>query len=107
MSDAGRYQEAVARAEAAKQSLMSSAQTAKARITPARLKQDATAKVVDVAMDGMAYAAATARQRPAMAGAAGAALLLFLARRPLAALFDRLGVQNDDTNPDHSETDDG
>ncbi|RJG56656.1 hypothetical protein D0Z70_04715 [Sphingobium terrigena] len=107
MSGAGRYQEAVARAEAAKQSLISSAQTAKARITPARLKQDATAKVVDVAMDGMAYAAATARQRPAMVGAAGAAILLFLARRPLAALFGRLGVQNDETNPDHSETDDG
>lgn len=107
MSGVVRYREAVARAEAAKHSLMSSAQAAKARITPARLKQDATTKVVEAAMDGMAYAAATARQRPAMTGAAGAAILLFLARRPLAALFRRLYVGHDDINPDHSETDDG
>lgn len=107
MSGALQYREAVARAEAAKQSLISSAQAARARITPARLKQDATTKVVDAAMDGMAYAAATARQRPAMVGAAGAAILLFLVRRPLAALFGRLYVGHTDTNPDHSETENG
>jgi len=55
----------------------------------------------------VAQAAAKAHQRPIAVGAAATAFGLFLARRPLAALFQRLYVRFKDTQTDNSENDDG
>ena len=101
------YREACARADAARARLIASAGEAKARSAPARLKQDAMAAATGAVLDGMARGAAQARQHPVALGAAAGAFLLYLARRPLAALFGRLYVRVASTPPEISETDDG
>ena len=87
------YQAAVARAEHAKAQFRQSAQDAKARIAPARLKQDVKDKISGAAKRSVARVGDKARKNPVAVGAAGTALLLFLARRPLTALFRRIYVR--------------
>lgn len=101
------YRAACARTRDARERLLTSVQAARNRVAPARLRQDAAAGVVGAAMDGAAYAAAKARQRPIATGGAIAALLLYLARRPLAALFGRLYVRIRPPQTEVSETDNG
>lgn len=101
------YREACVAADAARARLVDSAIAAKDRVTPARLKQDAVARVVDGVKDGAAHVVASAQQRPVAFGAALAGFAIYLARRPLAALFGRLYVHIRNTPPDNSETDDG
>ncbi|WP_298396042.1 hypothetical protein [Sphingobium sp.] len=107
MSKEAAYRAACVRADDTRAQLAVSAQAAKARIAPARLKQDAVTKVKASALDGVAYAAAKAQQRPVAIGAAAAAFGLFLARRPLAALFGRLYVRFRKQDTDLPEIDDG
>ena len=102
-----RYREACDRADAARDRFRLTSEQAKARVAPARLKQDVKDKVNDAVLNGVAQAAAKAHQRPVAVGAAAAAFGLFLARRPLAALFRRLYVRFQDTQTDNSENDDG
>lgn len=101
------YRAAAARAALARTQLRTSAEDAKARIAPARLKQDVIDKASGVVLDGIAIGAAKAQHRPVATGAAAGAFVLFLFRRPLAALFGRLYVRISNPNPDNSETDDG
>ncbi|MBH1992709.1 MAG: hypothetical protein I8H86_07460 [Sphingomonadaceae bacterium] len=101
------YREACARADAARNQLLASATIAKDRVTPARLKQDAVDKAWGAIKDSAANAVNAAQQRPVAIGAALAGFALYLARRPLAALFGRLYVRISNTPPDLSETDDG
>lgn len=102
-----RFQEACLRADAARAQMLDSATAARARVAPARLKQDVMDKAGDAVKNGLAQAAVQAQQRPFALGAAVAAFGLFLARRPLAALFTRLYVRISDTPPENSETDNG
>lgn len=102
-----RYRAACERAYAAKGRLTLTAEDAKARITPAQLKQDAKDKVSGAIRGSIAQVAANVQQRPVAIGAAAAAFGLFLFRRPLAALFGRLYVRFRNTDADISENDDG
>ncbi len=102
-----RYREACARADMARGRFRLTAQEAKARVAPTRLKQDVKDKASNAVLNGVATAAAKAQQRPVAVGAAAAAFGLFLARRPLAALFRRLYVRFQDTQSDNLENDDG
>lgn len=102
-----RYRAACDRADAAKGRLHLTAEETKARITPARLKQDAKDKASATVRDGIAQVAAKAQQRPVAIGAAATAFGLFLFRRPLAALFGRLYVRFKNSGTDISENDDG
>jgi hypothetical protein len=102
-----RYRQACERADAARGRLSLTAAEAKARVAPARLKQDVKDKASNAVLNGVANAAAQAQQRPVAIAAAATAFGLFLARRPLAALFRRLYVRFQDTQADNSETDDG
>ncbi|KXU32934.1 hypothetical protein A0J57_06920 [Sphingobium sp. 22B] len=101
------YRDAVARADARKAALISSALAARARLTPARLKRDAKDKATETLMDGAAYAAAKVQQRPAATAAATGALALYLLRRPLGALFRQIYVRISNRTEEISETDDG
>ena len=106
------YRAAIAHADAQRARLKESAQAAKARVAPARLKQDAKDKVSATALDGVAYVGAKVQQRPIAVAAAAGGLGLFLARRPIGALLCRLYVRFrdrdiDPQNIDNSETDDG
>lgn len=101
------YRDAVARADVRRTAFMSSALAAKARITPARLKQDAKGKATETLLDGTAYAAAKVRQRPAATAAAIGALALYLLRRPLGTLFQRIYVRIRNRTEETPETDDG
>lgn len=107
MSRENAYRESCVRVDAARAQLMASADAAKARVAPARLKQDVKDKISNAALDGVARVAVQVQQRPVAFGAATGAFVLFLARRPLAALFRRLYVRFTDPTPDISETDDG
>ncbi|HAF42691.1 MAG TPA: hypothetical protein DCG90_13150 [Sphingobium sp.] len=107
MTPEAAYRAASARAEEQRARLAQSAQAAATRIAPARLKRDAVSKLTSTALDGAAYAAAKVQQRPVAIGAAAAAFGLFLARRPLAALFGRLYVRFRNKDTDLSENDDG
>lgn len=99
MSREAAYREAIQQAEEKKAQFLLSAGAAKARVAPARLKQDAKDKVVSVAMDG----AAKVGQHPVAAGAGLTAFLLYLARRPLAALFRRLHIRFKNRNPENED----
>ncbi|WP_242123029.1 hypothetical protein [Sphingobium sp. Sx8-8] len=107
MSQEEAYRAASTRADERKAAFLNSAQAAKARIAPARLKQDAKDKATETLLDGAAYAAAKVQQRPTATAAATAALGLYLFRRPLGALFRRLYVRINNRKEDTSETDDG
>ncbi|QGP80883.1 hypothetical protein [Sphingobium sp. CAP-1] len=107
MSRETAYRQAITRADAARAQFLASAQAARVRIAPARLKQDAKDGISAAALNGVAQVAAQVRQRPVAIGAAAGAFLLFLARRPLAALFGRLYVRFTHKDSEISETDDG
>ncbi|NWK98147.1 hypothetical protein DM806_21275 [Sphingobium lactosutens] len=101
------FREASVRADAARAQLLATAEDAKARVAPARLKQDVKDGIGGAAKDGIALVAAKVQQRPVAIGAAAGAFGLFLARRPLAALFRRLYVRFRNQDSENSETDDG
>ncbi|MEQ6333085.1 hypothetical protein [Sphingobium sp. MK2] len=101
------YREACIRADQARAQLQASASEAKARIAPARLAQDAKTKATGAILDVVAKGAAKAQQRPIAVGAAATAFTLFLARRPLAALFRRLYVRLRSTPTQLPENDHG
>ena len=102
-----RYRQAEARAEQKKAQFLSSASAAKARISPARLKQDIKQKAVDSFSNGRDYVSAKVQERPVAAGAAAAALMIYLFRRPLSALFRRTYVRITNRHPERAETDNG
>ncbi|MEC3949818.1 hypothetical protein [Sphingobium sp. HWE2-09] len=102
-----RYREACERADAARGRFQLTSEQAKARVSPARLKQDVKVKASGIVKNGAARLGSKVQQRPVAVGAAATALGLFLARRPLTALFRRLYVRFQDTQTDNSENDDG
>lgn len=93
MSDNASYREACAKAQIAKERLSKSAQEAKIRIAPARLKQDAVAKVKGAASRTVAGTKMKVREKPFAFAAAGGALVILLARRPALALLRRSYVR--------------
>ncbi|BAV64156.1 hypothetical protein [Sphingobium cloacae] len=99
MSHETAYRAAVEQAEEKKARFFLSAQAAKARVAPARLKQDAKDQLTSFAMDGVVKV----RQHPVAAGAGLAAFTLYLARRPLAALFRRLHVRLRNRNTENED----
>ncbi|WP_340264143.1 hypothetical protein [Sphingobium mellinum] len=101
------YAQAVVDAERKKAAFRSSVAAAKARIAPARLKQDIKQKATAGLKNGGAQLAASVNERPIAYGAAGAALLLYLFRRPVSALFRRAYVRIRNRTPEISENDDG
>lgn len=107
MTPAERYRAASAYAQERRAILVDSAKAARDRIRPARLRQDAVDKVTGTALDGVAYVAAKGASRPVAFGAAAGALGLYLARRPLAALFRRLYVRITNRDTAVSEIEDG
>ncbi len=102
-----RYREACERADAARGRFQLTREEAKARVSPARLKQDVKDKASGAVKNGVVRLVAKVEQRPVAVGAAAAAFGLFLVRRPLTALFRRLYVRFQDTQLDNSENDDG
>lgn len=101
------YRAAVVKANLAKTQFRQSVQDAKARVAPARLKQDAKNKITGAAKNGVARVGEKARKNPVAMGAAGTAILLFLARRPVTALFRRLYVRLTNARSHELETDNG
>ncbi|WP_150292248.1 hypothetical protein [Sphingobium estronivorans] len=101
------YHTAKLRAEDRKAAFLSAVQTSKARVTPARLKQDAKDKISETVLDGAAYAAAKVRQRPAATAAAVSALAIYAMRRPIGALFRRLYVRISNRTEEISEIEHG
>lgn len=101
------YRAAIARAEIAKAQFRQSAQDAKARVAPARLRQDVKDKISGAAKRSVARVGEKARKNPVAVGAAGTALVLFLARRPLTALFRRIYVRLTNTHSHELENDNG
>lgn len=106
MNREARYRDATVEANQKRAAFLSSMQAARQRLTPARLKQDVKDKVTGAMLDATAHAAAKVQQRPIASAAAAGAFLLFLARRPLGALFGRIyvGLKN---RRENSETEDG
>lgn len=102
-----RYRAACERADIAKSRLDLTAADAKARVSPARLRQDVKDRARDAVSNSVAQVAAKAQQHPVAIGAAATAFGLFLFRRPLTALFGRLYVRFRDRHIDNSETDNG
>ncbi|WP_375195517.1 hypothetical protein [Sphingobium sp.] len=107
MSREEAFRAASTRAEERKSAFLSSAQAAKARVAPTRLKQDIRGKATETLLDGTAYAAAKIQQRPTATAAAVAALGIYLMRRPLGALFRRMYVRISNRTEETSETHDG
>ncbi|WP_022682681.1 hypothetical protein [Sphingobium bisphenolivorans] len=107
MSQEELYRQASVRADERKAAFLSAAQVAKARVAPARLKQDVRAKVSGTVQNGAASAVAKVQERPFAAAAAGGALGIYLFRRPLWALLHRLYVRARNSTPETSEKDDG
>lgn len=107
MNGAERYRQAVVRAEQKKVEFLSSASAAKARIAPGRLKQDIKDKAANGVANGRAYVVAKVKQEPVAVGATAAALLIYLFRSPISALFKRTYVRITNRNPERAETDDG
>jgi hypothetical protein len=107
MNATERYRQAEAQAEQKKAQFLSSASTAKERIAPARLKEDLKQKAADSLSNGRVYVTEKVQERPVAAGAAAAALVLYLFRRPLSALFRRTYVQITNRHPKRAETDNG
>lgn len=101
------YRAAVARAAVAKAQFRQSAQDARARVAPARLKQDVKDKIGGAAKRSVARVGEKAQKNPVAVGAAGTALVLFLARRPLTALFRRIYVRLTNARPHELENDNG
>jgi hypothetical protein len=89
MSAADRYRAAIVDAQEKKARFLDSAAAAKARVSPARLKQDVKTAIGNKASN----AVAGVRQRPWAFGAAGAALVLYMARRPIGSLLRKLYVR--------------
>lgn len=107
MSPEERYALASRRAEQQKAAFFSSAAAAKARVAPARLKQDVKDKALNRLMVTSDNVTTAAKERPFAVGAAASAFALYLFRRPLSALFRRMYVRITNRNPEESETDDG
>ena len=107
MNGAERYRQAVDRAEQKKVEFFSSAAAAKARIAPGRLKQDIKDKAANGISNSRAYITAKVKQEPVAVGATATALLIYLFRKPISALFKRTYVRITNRNPDRAETDDG
>ena len=107
MSLEERYAQATAEAAHKKAAFLCSTAAVKARVSPARLKQDAKQKVAVGMSNGSAYVAAKVQERPVAAGAAASALLLYMFRRPLWALFRRTYVRITNHTPETAEADNG
>ncbi len=101
-----RYRAATAEAERRKAAFLSRISATKARLSPARIKQDAKDKLGTKLHGVRDHAAATATEHPVALGAAAGAFVLYLFRRPLSALFQRTYVRLTNSTPDQSEKDD-
>ncbi|WP_030540516.1 hypothetical protein [Sphingobium sp. DC-2] len=102
-----RYRLATVEAERKKAAFLSSAAEAKARVSPARIKQDVKQKAGESLHNASAQAMAKANEHPVATAAGAGAFVLYLFRRPLAALFRRTYVRLSNRTPDQSEKDDG
>ena len=104
MSARDDYRSATARAAEQRRLFMVSASATKSRIMPGRLAQDMRSAIKTKVGNAAANATDHVRDRPLAFGAAGAALVLYLARRPIGSLLRRLYVR---MRTGQWETDDG
>lgn len=107
MNGTEQYRQATAAAQERKAQFLSSVSAAKARVKPGRLKQDFKEKAANGIHNGRAYVTDKVKQQPVAVGATAAALLIYLFRRPISALFKRTYVRITDRNPERAETNDG
>lgn len=101
------YRQASSEAERAKAAFLSSAEMTKSRVAPARLLQDARQKAGNTLANGRTRLVEAVKERPVAAVAGGGALLLYLFRRPLTALFRRAYVRVTSRPQEDMEIDDG
>jgi hypothetical protein len=92
MSEMDEYRKATVEAELARARFLSTLDTAKHRLSASRLKARAQAAVVEALQDSGKQARSAVVRHPFALGTAVAAILAFLFRRPLTALFKRLYV---------------
>ena len=97
MSDAPPLARARADADAAKTQLLSTAHELQDRLKPATLANEAWTKIRAQTDSTARKAKRAVAREPVVAASAGVALILFLARRPIARLIARL--RHTDTPP--------
>lgn len=107
MTREDQYRQATAEVERAKAAFLSSAEATKSRVAPARLMHDAKEKAGDTLVDGRERIVEGVKEHPVATAAAGGALLLYLFRRPLTALFRGAYVRVTNRPQEILETDDG
>ena len=81
MTDTQSYRDACAKAQIAKERFAASANQAKARIAPDRLKQDVVGKIKASACAALSNTKGKASEHPVATGAAGGAFAAVLFRR--------------------------
>jgi len=97
MSARGEYLAACARASQKKAQAQQSLGETKARIAPSRLVQDAKGATIGKVKEAGEHVKAGACAHPYATGAAVAAFLAYLARRPLTTLTKRMYVRASDS----------
>jgi hypothetical protein len=90
------YQQAEERARIARVRFMGALSVARSRVTPARLKANAQAKLSQATSHAASRARATVVRHPFTTGSVLAALAAWLFRRPLGALSRHLFVRGRD-----------
>lgn len=80
-------------AEEKRRAFLNSLNATKARVQPGRLAQDAKGVIVRKIHGAVTGAIDTAKQRPWATGAASAALIAYLARRPIGSFLRRVYVR--------------
>lgn len=98
------YRAASRHAQEQRQRFLDSLSVTKERITPARLTQDVKDGIANKAGGIVTGAVTKVRENPWASGAAAAALIGYLARRPIGSLLHRLYVR---ARTGQWETDDG
>ena len=107
MNGTEQYRLATARAEQKKARFLASVSAAKERVKARRLKRDIKEKAVSGIHNGRSYVTDKVKQQPVAVGATATAILIYLFRRPISALFKRTYVRITNRNPERAETDDG
>ena len=103
MSSEQAYRAATERAEARRAALLDSLAATRARVTPAKLGADAKNRLTQGMAAFGTKASETVRERPVVTATTAAAVVAYLARRPIAALFRRLYVRVRDRNSENHD----
>lgn len=86
------YRNAELEAKVARADFMRSVDEARARLSPGRLKKDATRQLRQIADNAQRETIESARKHPFIIGGVTATVIAWIFRRPLMALSQRAGV---------------